>query len=176
MRQHGLSEISSGYWIGAASLVGGVAGALVLPTIIRGLVRQHKVDAIYKLVLATMAGAVVAAVVGGTAGSLPLTSAGFGLFMFMAGGAGTMPTLIVQLYVPAAMRGRASAIVFFVLYLLAFGLSPVLVPFVATSVFGGADQLGKAIAFVAGVSGVLALLLFSFTRRGFAAAEAEQQA
>ncbi|MDR7155716.1 positive regulator of sigma E activity [Sphingobium xenophagum] len=78
---------------------------------------------------------------------------------------------MVQLYVPAHMRGRASAVVCFIIYLMGFGLAPALVPIIA----GRLSISGSAIGILAVLSGLLAILLVNSTRRAFHKAESEDR-
>ncbi|KEQ53922.1 MFS transporter [Sphingobium chlorophenolicum] len=171
VRRFELDQITSGYWIGGASLFGGIMGTMLLPWMIRARIRNGQIDAVVTLVLGTMAGAMVCAAVAGMGISLPVTLLGFGGFMFLVGATGTMPTLMVQLYVPAHMRGRCSAAVFFTIYLMSFGLAPVLVPMIAGRLGDESAGIGHAIGILSVLSGVVAILLFGSTRRAFRAAE-----
>lgn len=175
VRHFELSPIEAGYRVGFAALIGGVAGTIVLPTLIRSLIRKQRVNAMVNLVLGTIAVAMSAAYLAGNSDSAVMAAGLILLFMFCAGAAGTMPTLIVQLYTPSFLRGRLSALIFFIIYLLGFGLAPVLVPALADYLYPGTQGLGNAIATLALISGLLSLLLFSLARKGFHRAEAEHK-
>ena len=173
VRTFGVDQIQSGYMIGISSLIGGVAGSLVLPAMIRHFVKQHRTDAMSNLVLGTMITAAICAVLAGFAPSLWLALVCIFGFMFFAGGAATMPTLMVQLYAPQQLTGRLSAVAVFVLYFLSYGLAPVLVPMVADRwTSSGPAALGYAIAVVALGSSLIAIPLFAITRPKFRQAEA----
>lgn len=174
-RSFGLPLVSAGIQLGLASLVGGVAGNLALAPLVRHLVTRGRMDATLSLVLIAMALASTAALIGGVATNRGSAIAGYGFFMFFAGGVSIMPTLLVQLYVPDAMRGRAAAIVFFTLYLFAFGLTPILVPSIASLLPPSPRATGISIGVIALVSGMLAMLLFLLCRKTLHAAERAAQ-
>jgi MFS family permease len=171
VRAFSVSPIESGYMVGLASLIGGGTGALVLPSIIRHYARNHRTDAFSTLVLGTMVLALVCAIVAGFGGSLWIALAGIGGFMFFAGGAATMPTLIVQLFAPLQLCGRISAVAMFMIYLFGFGLAPVLVPMLASYCAGEPAALGYAIAVLALLSSLIAIPVFAMIRPAFRRAE-----
>tara|TARA_A100001037_G_scaffold148334_1_gene133942 strand:+ start:10923 stop:12284 length:1362 start_codon:yes stop_codon:yes gene_type:complete len=173
VRTFEVTQVQSGYMIGVSSLIGGVAGSLLLPALIRHFVQQRRTNAMSNLVLGTMIVAATCAVAAGFAPSLWLAVLCIFGFMFFAGGAATMPTLMVQLYAPQQLTGRLSAVALFILYFLSYGLAPVLVPMVADSwETASPAALGYAIASVALGSSLIALPLFAVTRPMFRSAEA----
>jgi MFS family permease len=170
-RTFDLTAVEAGYRVGLAALVGGVSGTVVLPAIIRYLIRSKRIDAMVNLVMICIVVAAGSAYLAGNAETSTMAMMLIFIFMLSAGAVGIMPTLIVQLYTPSSLRGRLSAVVFFLIYLLAFGVAPVLVPVTAENIYVGERALGKAIGLVALVSGVLSLVLFASARRGFHRAE-----
>ncbi|WP_170287443.1 MFS transporter [Halioglobus maricola] len=170
-RTFDLTAIEAGYRVGLAALVGGVSGTIVLPAIIRYLIRSKRIDAMVNLVMLCIVGAAGSAYFAGNSGNIIVAMVLIFIFMFCAGAVGIMPTLIVQLYTPSNLRGRLSAVVFFLIYLLAFGLAPVLVPMTAEYYYVGEGALGEAIGQVALASGLLSLVLFASARSGFHSAE-----
>lgn len=174
IRSFGLSQVHAGYWLGSVSLLAGIAGTLTLPVAIRRLLKQGKVSRIVLLTVICIVLTVLAAVASGFATSLAVALIGVGFVMFLVSGIGTLPTLFVQLYAPSHLRGRITAGVFFMLYILASGLGPVLIPTVAQHLFAGQPTaLGRSLGVIAVVSGVIAAVLFASIRRRFEQAEAE---
>jgi MFS family permease len=173
MRGFHIGQVSSGYWLGAVSLIGGLCGTAVLPAIFRAQFRRGQVNRVVGLAVAAMAAAAVAAAVGSLSPVLWTALVGFGAAMFLVMGVGTLPTLIIQLYAPSHLRGRISAALFFTLYLLSSGLAPVLVPTVAHGVFRGDGSLGPSIALISVVAVAAAAIMFLVARPTLKRAEAE---
>lgn len=175
IRAFGVSQIWTGYMLGGVSLAAGVGGTLAIPVVIRDLVRKGRMHALVQFTVVAMGLTIAAAVMGGFARGIGLAITGFALVMFLASGVGTLPTLVIQLYAPAHLRGRVAAGLFFLLYLLGTGIAPVLIPILAGSVFSGPTAMGHALGVFALVFGGLGALMFAGMGAILSKAEAEAQ-
>jgi MFS family permease len=176
IRTFAVSQVWAGYVLGGVSMVAGVSGTLALAIVIRRLILSAQIDKLVGFVTLAMGLAVAAGVLGGFTSSLAIAVIAFGAVMFLGSGVGTLPTLVIQLYAPAHLRGRIAASLFFLLYLLGSGLAPVLVPVIARSQFSGPSALGRALCAIAVVFGGTGIVLLAYTKSRLKAAEAEIRA
>lgn len=171
IRLFGLTQVAAGYLLGTPVLVCSVIGTLTLPIIFRRMVRQGRADRVMMVAAGTILSAAVIAALAGTVGTLIASVALFGAAMFLAMGVATLSTLVIQLYTPSNLRGRISAALFFTVYLFSAGLTPVIVPLVAQSLFRGPGALGHALSLVVLCTGTLSAVLVFSTRGPVQAAE-----
>lgn len=173
IRTFGLSQVRTGYLLGTTFLAAGLAGTLILPAIFRNRLRTGRVDQIIPISVVGIILLIAGGTIGGNSASLPVTLTSFAVAIFVLMGVGTLPTLFIQLYTPSHLRGRVSGMLFFLVYLIASGVSPVVVPLIAQGVFHSAAALGKAIALITVISGVAGAGAFIAIQKALRRAESE---
>ena len=75
--------------------------------------------------------AIPALAVAGFATSLPVCLSGVAIALGCLACAVALPTQLIQIYTPSAVKARVTAFALFVMFLISIGIGPVLVPFIA---------------------------------------------
>lgn len=166
VRQYGLGTEEIGVAYGILVLVTGIVGGIAAPAINRLLAPRYP-DSTMRLALS---GPIVMAVF---AAFLPFIDSpwlalacvaaitfGYCFPMPMAG-------VSLQIATPPRLRGLASAYYFVIVSVLAVGIGPITVPFVAQAIIGKPDSVAGALSIVTICSSMLAFLLLLVALRGF---------
>lgn len=160
MRHFGLDQVGAGYMLGSVATLAGVLGLLGFPFIANWRARtRDRSIAMTDVAILSLAVAIPGLILVGVAPSLELCLAGTALALLSLACASALPTQIIQIHTPSAMKGRVTALVLFFMFLISFGIGPVLVPLVATHLFSDNGAVGQALSVAGTIACALAVLL-----------------
>lgn len=162
IRTYHLTAVSAGYLLGGVSVAASLAGSLALPVVMRA--RKTAVDATtaYFEVLAVTAIFIAPLIAfGAMATALPLCIGCFGAALFLLAFNFQLPAQIAQLHAPSHLRAKIMSGMLFVLFLIAGGIGPVLVPIVAARFGARSGGLGASLSAISLGAGGLAFLVFA---------------
>lgn len=160
MRHFGLDQVEAGYMLGSVWTIAGVVGLLSFPPIAnwRARARDRSV-AMADVTILSLVIAIPGLILVGAAESLALCLAGTALALLCLACASALPTQIIQIHTPSAVKGRITAFVLFFMFLISLGIGPVLVPLIATHIFSGNAAIGQALSVAGTIACGLAVLL-----------------
>lgn len=157
-----------GYLFGLATMVGGVAGTLLLPMLAERLARDGRKDAMILVSMAAMP-IMLMAFLGMTAA--PVLGVGVMLIGISTGlnnGIISAPSVVITSLGSSGIRARLVAVYLLLQASIAYVIGPVAVPLVSERVFGG--DLGSSMAALAVFSIPASFVLFAICRRPYARA------
>ena len=156
MRRFALSQVAAGYLLGTISLVAGATGLIAFPLIARRLARGGSLSmAMARLTCIALVLSLPGLALFGFGPDLPWCLVGAGSALLFLASATALPTQLIQLYTPPEFKGRITALVLFVMFLISIGIGPILIPYVAAHLATGTGALGIALA----LTGIVVCLL-----------------
>ncbi len=159
MRLHGLAASDVGLLLGLGYGVGGTIGLLAGGAFADHLVRRGRIDAPILVSLATVVVETPLFIGAYLASDVLVASTLFCIGMAVASVIGGLQISMVQSLAPNRLRGIMAAVYGACVNLAGFGIAPTITALLAENVFGGELGIGKALALMTFLAGVLAAVL-----------------
>jgi len=170
IRAYNLPASEVGMWLGVVVVAGPVTGQLLHGTISDWLFRRGMRDA-HARHLAVTVGAATVPLVAAFAAPTPmlgfvLLGLGYGLFSAF----GVLGPVVLQMMLPAELRGKAASGLTLVTGLAGMALGPTVVALISDGLFADPAKIGLALAVYAAVALPLAAFFYSLAMKPLAAA------
>lgn len=162
-RVHGMETGQVGAQLGAALLVGSLVGMPLHGMIVDRLFSRGVADAHLRYMIGT---AVVGTPVGIAAflvNDAVMSVVLIGLFMCIVSAYSSLPMVVLQLFVPGDLRGKAASTLLLINGVVGISLGPMTVAALTDFVFVDPTKVGLSIAICIGVYLPLAAIAFNFT-------------
>jgi len=167
VRAFGETPAIAAYLYGTASLIGGVTGAVIWPTLSALWTRRGRQD---EIIILFGLGAVfcgLSIVLVGVAPTVPLLVASVFCMGFFGSATALLMPLIIQNVAPAVLRGRLMATYLMAATLVGLAVGPSLTALISEHCFHGTRAIGSAIAVVGGLMTPIILAGLLLARRRY---------
>lgn len=157
MRLHSLAPGDVGLLLGLGYGIGGTIGLLAGGAVADRLVVRGWIDAPVRVTLIAAAVETPLFVGAYLAGDFMLAAVLFCLGMAVASVVGGLQISMVQSLAPNRLRGIMAAVFGACVNLAGFGIAPTVTAYLAENMFGGPMGIGKALALMTGMAGIVAI-------------------
>ena len=167
IRGYGLSPQQVGYVFGTIGTIGGIAGAVVAPSLAAAWTRKGRRDALIILLAGGAAVATSAAFVTGVTRTESVVMVAVGVLFFFASAGTLLMPLLVQYVTPGRVRARIMAGYMMSSNLVGLAIGPALTAWISERFFTGPFALASALALVAGVFGPISATSILLARKRY---------